>query len=146
MEGILEREEEEIRENLRVLRVADSSIFDKDRGDSIADQMAPGYYGRRKGVVFSKCDKARIAGKMEVHERLRFDEDGKPGMYIFNTCRDWIRTVPNLPYDEKKTEDVDTEAEDHDYDATRYFLMEHPMTATKKPPREYKPWSPLDDD
>ena len=145
MEGILEREEEEIRENLRVLRVADSSIFDKDRGDSIADQMAPGYYGRHKGVVFSKCDKARIAGKMEVHERLRFDSDGKPGMYIFNTCKDWIRTVPNLPYDEKKREDVDTDAEDHAYDATRYFLMEHPVTAAKKPPREYKPWSPFDD-
>jgi len=145
MEGILEREEFEIRNNLRVLRVADSSIFDKDRGDSIADQMAPGYYGRHKGVVFSKCDKARIAGKMEVHERLRFDSEGKPGMYIFNTCKDWIRTVPNLPYDEKKREDVDTLAEDHAYDSTRYFLMDHPVTAAKKPPREYKPWSPLDD-
>ena len=145
MEGILEREEEETRENIRVLRTADSSIFDKDRGDSIADQMAPGYYGRHKGVVFRKCDKARIAGKMEVHERLRFDQEGKPGMYIFNTCKDWIRTVPNLPYDEKKREDVDTDAEDHDYDATRYFLMDHPITASKKPPREYKPFSPFDE-
>ena len=145
MEGILEREEEEIKDNIRVLRVADRSIFDKDRGDSIADQMAPGYYGRSKGVVFSKCDKARIAGKMEVHERLRFDPEGRPGMYVFSTCRDWIRTVPNLPYDEKKTEDVDTDAEDHDYDATRYFLMDHPVAGVKKPPREYKPWSPFDE-
>ena len=143
MEGILEREEYEIKNNLNILRVADSSIFDKDRGDSIADQMAPGYYGRHKGVVFHKCDKARIAGKMEVHERLRFDNEGRPGMYIFNTCKDWIRTVPNLPYDEKKREDVDTEAEDHCYDATRYFLMDHPVTPTKKPPPVYKPYSPF---
>ena len=31
------------------------------------------------------------------------------------------------------------------YDATRYFLMEHPMTAYKKPPRVYTPPSPLDE-
>ena len=143
-EGILEREEDEIRNNLRVLRTADPSIFDKSRGFSVADQMSPGYMGREKGVLFSKGDNTRIAGKMEVHERLRFDDEGRPGMYIFSTCKDWIRTVPNLPYDDKKREDVDTDAEDHDYDATRYFLMDHPMTASKKPPREYKPWSPFE--
>ena len=129
---------------MRVQRVADRSIFDKDRGDSIADQMAPGYYGRHKGVVFSKCDKARLPGKMEVHERMRFDKDGIPSMYIFNTCKDWIRTVPNLPYDEKKVEDVDTDAEDHDYDATRYFLMEHPIAAKKKERKQPKPFDPLE--
>ena len=56
MEGILEREEYEILNNLKIQRVADNSIFDKDRGDSIADQMAPGYRGRTWGVVFNKAD------------------------------------------------------------------------------------------
>ena len=143
-DGILERETEEIHNNIRVIRTADPSIFDKSRGNSVADQMAPGYLGRAGGVVFNKGDNTRIAGKMEVHERLRFDPDGKPMMYIFNTCKDWIRTVPNLPYDEKKVEDIDTDAEDHEYDATRYFLMDHPITASKKPPREYKPFDPFD--
>lgn len=145
-DGILEREEDEIKENIKVLRVADPSIFDKSRGDSIADKMAPGFYGRHQGVVFSKGDNTRNAGKMEVHERLRFDENGKPKMYIFNTCKEWIRTVPNLPYDPKKTEDVDSDAEDHEYDATRYFLMEHPIAGKKKPPREYKPFDPFSTD
>lgn len=144
-DGILEREEQETRENIRVIRTADPAIFDKSRGFSVADQMSPGYQGRTKGVVFGKGDNTRLAGKMEVHERLRFDEEGRPGMYIFSTCKDWIRTVPNLPYDEKKREDVDTDAEDHDYDAMRYFLMDHPMTPSKKPPREYKPFDPLSD-
>ena len=112
-DGILEREEDEIRNNLRVLRVADPAIFDKSRGDSVADQMAPGFHGRQKGVLFSRGDNARLPGKMQMHERLRFGDDGKPGMYIFNTCKDWIRTVPNLPYSMKKPEDIDTEAEDH---------------------------------
>lgn len=144
-DGILEREEPEIADNIRVVRTADPAIFDKSRGFSVADQMAPGYQGRSRGVLFNKGDNTRIAGKMEVHERLRFDSEGRPGMYIFSTCTDWIRTVPNLPYDEKKREDVDSDAEDHDYDAMRYFLMDHPMTPSKKPPVEYKPWSPFDE-
>ena len=143
-EGIIEREQPEIDDNLTITRTADPSIFDKSRGFSVADQMAPGYMGRQKGVFFTKADNTRIAGKMEVHERLRFDENGKPMMYIFSTCHDWIRTVPNLPYDDKKVEDIDTDAEDHDYDATRYFLMDHPITASKKPPKKPKVYDPLD--
>ena len=109
--GILSREGEEAAENLRIDRVADPAIFDRSRGDSVADQMRPD--GSRPGVFFREGDHTRMAGKMQVHERLRFDGDGKPGMYIFSTCTDWIRTVPNLPYSQTKPEDVDTDAEDH---------------------------------
>jgi len=144
-DGILEREQQEISENIRVLRVADPAIFDKSRGDSVADQMSPGYMGRRQGVLFSKGDHARIAGKMQVHERLRFDENGRPKLQVFNTCKEFIRTFPTLPYSTKKPEDIDSDAEDHIYDELRYVCMDHPVAATKKPPREYKPWSPLDE-
>lgn len=143
-EGILEREQEEIRENIHIDRVADPAIFDKSRGDSVADQMEPVPSHGVKGVSFSRGDHTRMAGKMQVHERLRFGPDGKPGMYIFNTCHDWIRTVPTLPYSETKPEDVDSSAEDHDYDATRYFLMDHPVAVTKRPPPEPRPFSPFD--
>ena len=30
------------------------------------------------------------------------------------------------------------------YDATRYFLMDHPITASKKPPKKPKVYDPLD--
>ena len=143
-EGILEREQEEIQENIHIDRVADPAIFDKSRGDSVADQMEPVPSHGVKGVSFSRGDHTRMAGKMQVHERLRFGPDGKPGMYIFNTCHDWIRTVPTLPYSETKPEDVDSSAEDHDYDATRYFLMDHPVAVTKRPPPEPRPFSPFD--
>ena len=148
MDGILEREQEESRDNIRILRVADPSIFDRSHGESIADKMAPGFYGRQRGITFDPADNTRLSGKMEIHERLRFDENGRPKMYIFNTCDDWIRTVPNLPYSTKKTgarkhEDIDTDAEDHDYDATRYFLMEHPLAAKKKERKKPRPFDPL---
>jgi hypothetical protein len=143
-DGILEREMEERANNIRVLRTADPAIFDKSRGDSVADQMAPGYLGRRQGVLFNRGDNARIAGKMQLHERLRFRENGLPLLQVFSTCTNWLRTVLTLPYSTKKPEDVDSDAEDHDYDATRYVLMDHPVAVTKRPPPQYKPFSPFD--
>jgi len=112
-DGILEREQKEISENIRILRVADPAIFDKSRGDSVADQMAPGFMGRHRGVLFNKGDHARLPGKMQIHERLRFDENGRPKLQVFNTCKEFLRTFPTLPYSTKKPEDVDSDAEDH---------------------------------
>ena len=112
-DGILEREQKEIEENIRILRVADPAIFDKSRGDSVADQMAPGFMGRHHGVLFNKGDHARLPGKMQIHERLRFDENGRPKLQVFNTCKEFLRTFPTLPYSTKKPEDVDSDAEDH---------------------------------
>lgn len=120
--GILEREEEEAREGIRFDRVADPSIFERSRGESVAQQMGA------EGVLFRKADNARIAGKMQLHERLRFDSEGRPGLYVFDCCRAFIRTVPALPYDLSRVEDIDTAAEDHVYDETRYFLMSRPYT------------------
>ena len=145
VDGILAREEKETQDNLHIDRVADPAIFDKSRGDSVADQMAPGFGGRKRGVIFTRGDHSRMPGKMQFHERLRFDRDGRPGMYIFSTCGDWLRTVPNLPYSQTKPEDIDSDAEDHIYDECRYVCMDHPIAATKKPPREYKPYSPFDE-
>lgn len=139
-EGIIDREEEEARNNLHIDRIADPAIFDKSRGDSVADQMRP--ENGMKGVLFSKADNTRLAGLMQFHERLRFREDGRPMVYIFNTCTDWLRTVPNLPYSEKKPEDIDTDAEDHDYDASRYRFMDTPLIAKETRTRRPKTWDP----
>ena len=52
----------------------------------------------------------------------------EPGLFIFNTCRDgFIRTVPTLPRDENKHDDVDTKAEDHTGDETRYYIYDKPV-------------------
>lgn len=133
-DGIIQRLHEEDENNLYVDAVADPAIFDKSRGESVADQMGP--KDNHRGIVFHRGDNTRLAGKMQMHERLRFDPEGKPMMYIFNTCKDWIRTVPNLPYSLRKPEDVDTEAEDHAFDETKYFLMDRPIAPTKKPPKK----------
>lgn len=141
-EGIVEREQDEAQNALHIDRIADPAIFDRSRGDSVADQMMP--ENGKKGVLFSKGDNTRIAGLMQLHERLRFGPDGRPMLYVFESCRDWIRTVPNLPYSTKKPEDVDTASEDHDYDATRYFLMSRPLVATPRKQITHNEYSPFE--
>lgn len=140
--GIIEREYEERRDNIIVDRIADPAIFDRSRGDSVAQMMEP--QGGRDGVYFRRGDNTRLAGKMQFHERLRFDDNGKPKMQIFRNCTQFIRTIPALPYDMRKSEDVDSDAEDHVYDETRYFLMARPVPVSDPRTIVRKEWSPLD--
>jgi len=45
-----------------------------------------------------------------------------PTLRIMRSCANLIRTLPDLPRDAHNPDDVDTEAEDHAYDAGRYVL------------------------
>lgn len=102
---------------------ADSSIFDVENGKSIADDMA------LVGVRWIAADKgpgSRKQGWLRMRALLkaslqRPQED--PGLFIFDTCRHFIRTLPVLPRDPRDPDDVDTKAEDHVADEARYRLM-----------------------
>ena len=72
-----------------------------------------------------RSPKSRINGKLEVHKRFKVNNE-EPGLRIFKTCRNLIRTLSTLPTDNKNPEDVDTNAEDHAYDALRYGCMSRP--------------------
>ena len=118
------REIESEDENLRgkdIRGVADPAIWKADGGVSTAQMF------EERGVYFDKADNTRIAGKMQVHYRLRFDDTDRPRFYVFNTCPHFIRTVPNLVYDQTNVEDVDTAQEDHIYDEFRYVCMLNPV-------------------
>ena len=64
---------------------------------------------------------------MQVHYRLRFDGEGYPMLYVFDRCRDFIRTLPALRHDPNRPEDLDTTGEDHIADETRYLCMSRPI-------------------
>ena len=117
--------EPEFREGIRPIGIADPAIWDKSRGPSVEEQLREQF----SGVVFRKGDNTRLAGKMQLHERLKFREDGRPMLYVFNTCRDFIRTIPSLAYSERDVEDIDTDGEDHIYDELRYVCMKNPIAA-----------------
>ena len=115
--------EPEFREGIHVTGVADPAIWDRSRGYSVEEQIRKVF----DGVAFQKGDNTRLPGKMQLHERLKFDEDGRPMLYVFPNCTEFLRTIPALAYDDKHVEDIDTDGEDHIYDETRYFLMSRPI-------------------
>ena len=105
----------------RILGVADPAIWDASRGDSIADTAA------KYGLWFEPGDHERIAGWMQCHYRLQFDDNGYPRMYVFSNCTEFIRTIPLMMYDEHRVEDLDTDLEDHIADEWRYMCMARPI-------------------
>ena len=60
---------------------------------------------------------------------------------VLPPCRHFIRTIPNLVYDESNVEDIDTTQEDHIYDECRYVLMANPIS-----PRQAHREEPMKDD
>lgn len=119
----------EIEENDPILKgrsiqgVADPSIWDESRGESVARMMERSPYF----VHWSPGDNTRLPGKMQFHYRLAFDDNGECMFQVFTTCTEFIRTFPALIYSERKPEDIDTDMEDHIYDECRYVLMERPI-------------------
>jgi hypothetical protein len=112
---------------------ADSSIFDTVNGNCIADDMA------NAGIRWERADKT-AGSRRNGWELMRDRLDAclthpmeRPGMFIFDTCRHFIRTVPSLPRDEKDPDDVDTDAEDHVGDESRYRCLMPARIASSKP-------------
>ena len=67
-----------------------------------------------------------------MRERLRAsmaERMEEPGLFVFSTCRQFIRTVPVLPRSDTDPDDVDTKAEDHVGDETRYRVLAVKRTA-----------------
>ena len=101
--------------------VADPSIFTRDGGPSIAEEML------RHGVLWQRADNKRVPGWQQVRRRLVGVND-QPMLYIVETCQDTVRTIPLLQHDERDAEDLDTDGEDHAADETRYACMARPWT------------------
>lgn len=113
----------------KITGIADPSIWDQSRGESVAETAA------RYGIYFTPGDNKRVPGWMMCHYYMAFDEFGQSMMYVFSNCKAFIRTIPALQYDETKVEDLDTDAEDHVADEFRYFVMSRPI----KPRKTVKP-------
>lgn len=132
----LEREHPRLR-GRQILGVADPSIWDASRGESVAETAA------KCGISFQRGDNRRLAGWMQVHYRLAFDEGGYPRMYVFRDCRAFLRTMPALQCDPRQPEDLDTSMEDHVADEVRYFCMSRPVAPRLAPPPKPRVFDPL---
>jgi hypothetical protein len=102
----------------------DSSIYAVHDDKSIADEF------KAVGVTWKEADKGpgsrkvgwelmrtRLKAMLALQEKKNIEE---PGYMIARRCAGWLRTVPSLPRDDVKVDDVDTESEDHPADENRY--------------------------
>ena len=149
-EGVKWSPEEQFKEVARIERehpylkdkkiqgVADPSIWDGSRGIAIIEEAEKHHLWFEKGI------NDRIPGWMQLHERFKFDEYGKAMMYIFENCKDTIRVVPLMMYDEHKVEDLDTDLEDHILDSMRYFAMSRPIKPREILEKKIPMHDPLD--
>ncbi len=123
-QGIVEREKD-----LRVrYGVADPAIYIRDGGPSIGETMAI------HRCTWRRADNKRKSGWEQLRQRL-VGVGGLPMLYFTEACEDTIRTLPTLQHDEHDPEDLDTEAEDHAADETRYAVMSRPWLPTLTPAR-----------
>lgn len=121
----------------RITYIGDPAIWGKQGGKSIGELFED------ERISFDKAKHDRLNGKMQCHNRLAFDADGVPMFYTFSTCKHFIRTVPNLVYDDVKVEDVDTDGEDHIYDEWRYACMEYPIEPREQVKQRLITYDPL---
>lgn len=122
--GILKFDLEDARNGTPVqYALADPSMFAEDGGPSIAEMMLGA------GCIWARADNKRIPGWEQIHLRLQAE---RPLLYFLECCTHTIRTLPLLQHHETNPEDLDTEAEDHPADETRYAVNSRPMVSHEK--------------
>lgn len=105
---------------------ADSSIWDGPPNNSVATDMAG------VGVHWYAVDKgpgSRVNGARMFRERMIAANQTpmtQKGFFIWANCVQLRRCLPDLPRDPLEPDDVFTEAEDHNYDSSRYRIQWKP--------------------
>ena len=113
----------------------------QETGKSVADIFA------ESGIYLTKTSNDRISGWLAVKERLkrRTCEDGieRPSLRIFRNCRNLIRCMPLLQYDEKKPNDAATEPHEitHAPDALRGFCVYWTTAGEEPKERRRRKWT-----
>lgn len=94
---------------------ADRSMFSNEPGANYAQEYAA------IGIHLQPSVRDTILRAARVHRALDASA-GPPELLIFENCRNLLRTLPNLPRDKVNQEKVDTNSEDHGFDALGYLL------------------------
>ncbi len=106
--------------------VADPSIFARLGREAIYDEIRKGALEVGHHLIFQPADNNRIAGWQRMRDMLEAaaqERPEKPGLWAFETCEHYARTIPVLQRDESNPDDIDTDQEDHVADEVRYLIM-----------------------
>lgn len=124
-EGIKRRTTEKVHPDV----VTDSLPFQDRGGVTIAEVF------RQHGIELLQGDTSRIPGWSQVYSAMEGNEEGTM-LVVQEDCTHLIRTLPALQRDLHKSEDIDTDQEDHAADVLRLGCMARAMIKdAEKPPR-----------
>ena len=116
----------DIMNSVRLGGIMDSAAFN-EVGLTGPEKTGRGQIMNRQGARWTRAQKgpgSRLARVNLLRELLKVNPNtGRPGIIFFKSCRNLIETIPTLPVDPDNPEDVDTDAEDHAYDALTYGLQ-----------------------
>jgi hypothetical protein len=136
-EGIVKREDAMGISGRQITRLCDPTCFNKKpdykgggQGPSTAEEFM------RKGVILSPGDPSRKLKIRQFHQRLKTYDDMPPMMLIYETCEQFIRTIPLLQADVNNIEDVNTDSEDHIYDESALLALYRPIAMTLPAPKQ----------
>jgi hypothetical protein len=95
-------------------------------GDTLIGTM------RTYGLHLERPVKGRNEGWGRMRELLFNSQqrNGRPGLWISQRCAMWWATIPTLPRDPHRPDDVDSASVDHAGDACRYAITHQPRITT----------------
>lgn len=105
--------------NIPAQGVADDARGLSGQNDTLIQQL------REYRLYMTRPKKDRISGWVRLKSMMAAaqEADGdSPSLYISERCRLTLETMPLLPRDDVRIEDVDTSANDHAADALRYLV------------------------
>lgn len=131
IDGVLQREDAMRADGVFRGRVldgpADHNIFQKTDGSSLSEQW------RAKGIHWQPADKAPGSRRnrwLQLRDRLSASRESpmeRPGLFVFDRCREFVRLFPAAPRDQRNPEDIDPNYEDHIPDEAGYFCLFTPV-------------------
>ncbi len=131
VQGILDREQELGISNRQIIRITGPDCFSKrptplqgGQGPPTAEVFAS------RGVFLTPGDPTRHVKIRQFRERLLLPEDKNemPMLMVYPNCTQFLRTIPDLTYDDLNPEDVDRKQETHCYDEACHIAMARPMS------------------
>jgi len=115
------------------LRIAGNDVFNKKpdyrgggQGKSTSEVFS------EHGIYLNPGDSLRVLKIRQFRERLKIQDDGKPMMMVYERCKQFIRTIPDLVMEQRTMEDIDSNGEDHVYDEACNLCMARPMIIEEK--------------
>lgn len=94
------------------------------------------------GLSLTPADNSRVPGWNRVRDFLAAAPDGRPNWLCFSDCRNLIRQLPALQFDQHNREDA-ADGDDHAPEALRYALMSRPRAGRQPIIRKAKAYDPL---